>query len=841
MRINEDAVRKYRAHPWAENKDSKLNEGVKHVFQTLQITLRLMKKRILQKPALHRSLLFGVLISCFHMSIFAQGISLTGRVTDVSGRPVEAASIEILNTNVGTYTTAAGDFRVDLPARGKYTAAVSASGFAMSITEVDLRGDDHKPVIVVLHSIATQLDEVVVTAVKREQELQDVHPSISALNAKTIDAFQLWTASHLTAIIPNLYAANPGDGRNVISIRGITSSSYDPAVTTYIDGVNQFTLDTYIPQLFDVDRIEVLRGPQGTLYGRNAMGGVINIITRAPSNETNGFIRADIGNKGLQRYTASVSGPLQKNRLFFGVAALAEVSNGFFRNDFNNSHFDKQQHIGADYMLRYVASKKFSLTADVKHLSNLNRGTFSLAPDKDAAFANPFRVDQNAIAHLSDRNFNASVSGRLHTAHVHMDAQVAWQSNYRFYQQPIDADFSPIDGITIINNYGRSWNRVSVLTEEIRLSSPAELGHRVRWLAGLYSFQQQSPNKQATHFGKDAALVGSPDSDYAIINTTKLHGDGVAAYGDATYAINNRIEVSAGVRVDYQHSKEFVLGEYQPDASPAPVFQTQPDTSAAKSFHAVSPSASIGLLLTRSVHLYLNYSRGFRTGGLTQLGADPSQPPLYAYKPEHSDNFEVSLKSVFFDHRLHVNWSVFATSITDVQVPTLVLPAAITVTRNAGKLASHGFDADLIAAPLKGLETQWSIGYTHARFHKLLLSSNGSETNLAGNHQIFTPDVTSMFAAQYSVQPDQHKHQKIFARAEWFYLGQEYFDLANTIRQAPHQLFNARMGIVLPHLEIDAWIRNVFDSRYIAFAYDFGGVHLGDPRTYGMSIKLALR
>src|SRR4030095_11452262 len=120
----------------------------------------------------------------------------------------------------------------------------------------------------------------------------------------------------ITAIIPNLYSANPGDHRNVTSIRGITSTSYDPAVATYIDGVNQFNLDTYISQLYDIERIEVLRGPQGTLYGRNAMGGVINIITKKPTNQPNGFGSVSIGNYGRQRYNLGIRGPLIKDKLF---------------------------------------------------------------------------------------------------------------------------------------------------------------------------------------------------------------------------------------------------------------------------------------------------------------------------------------------------------------------------------------------------------------------------------------------------------------------------------------------------------------------------------------------
>ena len=114
---------------------------------------------------------------------------------------------------------------------------------------------------------------------QKDEQLQKVPFSISALTSKEVKEYRLWNAKDLTAIVPNLYSANSGDERNVASIRGIGTTSYDPAVATYIDGVNQFTLDTYTSQLMDVERIEVLRGPQSTLYGRNAMGGVINIIT----------------------------------------------------------------------------------------------------------------------------------------------------------------------------------------------------------------------------------------------------------------------------------------------------------------------------------------------------------------------------------------------------------------------------------------------------------------------------------------------------------------------------------------------------------------------------------
>src|SRR5690606_41515849 len=146
------------------------------------------------------------------------------------------------------------------------------------------------------------------------------------INASEVTEFRMWNADQVTAIIPNVYSANPGDNRNVTSIRGITSTSYDPSVATYVDGVNQFSLDTYIAPLFDTERIEVLRGPQGTLYGRNAMGGVINILTTQPGNQTRGFAAISAGSNGRQRSWLGVTTPIGPTELVLGGSRLAEES-----------------------------------------------------------------------------------------------------------------------------------------------------------------------------------------------------------------------------------------------------------------------------------------------------------------------------------------------------------------------------------------------------------------------------------------------------------------------------------------------------------------------------------
>jgi iron complex outermembrane recepter protein len=580
-----------------------------------------------------------------------------------------------------------------------------------------------------------------------------------------------------------------------------------------------------------VERIEVLRGPQGTLYGRNAMGGIINIITRQPSAKTEGFAEMSLGNYGLRRFTTGLRLPVIKNRLHAGAAVLYEELDGYYRNVFNNSKFDRQYRLGANYYLKYSGGTKWNAVLNIKHLANRNRGAFTLAGNKDEAFANPFMVNQNAIGRLVDNTFNGSLSLNHLGKRVVVSAQTAYQSNYRYYETPVDADFSPIDGVDIINNYGREWNNVKVLTQELKFSSAAPL----KWVAGVFLFHQKIPNRQATHFGEDAAFVGAPDKNFAIVNTTKATNTGSSLFAQGTYAITQQLEVIAGLRYDYQRTRQSVLSEYQPDASPVPVFEIRPDTSARASYSALSPKLGLQFHQHQNTSLYLLYSRGYRTGGLTQLSADPSQPPLFAYKPEYSNNFELGSKNVLFSNRLRANIALFYTTITNAQVATLVLPDAITITKNTGSLTSKGVEAELAATLLKGLEAAYNLGYTQAKYTALKVAQNGGVTDLAGRRQVFTPELTSMLALQYGI--DVSRAVKLVARGEWLYVGETYFDLANTIRQAPYHLLNARAGIALKHVELMFWARNLSDTKYIGYAYEFGAVHLADPKTYGLTLR----
>ena len=783
-------------------------------------------------------ILFSLIV--FHFVVDAQQVyAIRGKIVDASQKPVRAASVHLLNSNRGAVSDNQGSFEIEKISAGKYTIQVSAIGFAAIEKELSV-GQDQQPIEIQLNDASVQLEAVLVSAQKSEEFLQKVPFSISGISARQVQQYRLWNSQDITAIVPNLYSANPGDNRNVTSIRGITSTSYDPAVATYIDGVNQFGLDTYIGNLLDVERIEVLRGPQSTLYGRNAMGGVINIITKQPTNKMAASGEISIGNHGQQRYSLAGRMPLVKNRLFIGVAGLYESRDGYYENEFDNTSFDRQHQFTGNYYLSYFSQSNWKFNLNFKNHSNRNNGAFPLVNGKEDALENPFKLNQDATAKMIDNVFNASLSANYSGKAINFVSQTAYQTNHRYYNHPLDGDFSPIDGVTIINDYGDKWNNVKVLTQEFRVSSPASIQSKLKWTAGTYFFYQDNPVKQAVHFGDDAALVGAPEPNFSIINSTKGKSSGWALFGQVSYAVSQKIDLIAGLRYDHEHKKYDILGQYQKDPDPQPQFDIRPDTSAQINFDAFSPKFGIALKADPNTNLYVTYSRGYRTGGLTQLSSDPSQPPLYPYKPEYSNNFEAGVKSNLCQNHLRINVAAFLIHVTDAQIPTLLVPDAVTVTRNAGKLSSKGVELELAATPAKDWEISYNFGFTDAKYQRLKLSQNGSAVDLDGKRQVFTPNTTSALVVQYSAALVPHKALRLVVRGEWFWLGKQYFDLSNTISQEAYHLFNTRMGISLKDCEFMIWTRNLGDHKYIAYAYDFGAIHLGDPLTWGITCSFHL-
>ena len=763
---------------------------------------------------------------------FSQYNTIAGTVHDENNKPVYAASVHLLNTNQTALSNEDGSFVLKNVDTGTYTLAVAAINYALQEKQVVVT-EKKFSVNIQLQPDTKRLDDVMVTAEKRETNSQQLPVSITALSARQITEYRLWNSNALTAIVPSLYSDNPGDGRNVTSMRGIVTTSYDPAVATYIDGVNQFSLDTYIGTLTDVERIEVLRGPQGTLYGRNAMGGVINIITKQPTNKTEAFAELNVGNHGLQRYNAGFRVPLINNKLYFGVTGLYNAQNGFYRNDFTGKKYDNQHLFYGNYFLKYVPADKWMITANIKHQENRNNGTFPLVLSKEEAFANPYHLSQNATATMIDNLFNASMVVNHAGIGINFNSISSYQSNSRIYNAPLDGDFSPLDVVSIINNYGKPYNAVKVFTQELRVTS-GDAKRKLQYTAGVYVFYQNNPVKQGTYYGEFAnAAYHLHDSLFTIINTSKSIGIGTAFYGQLQYQITAKLKLTGGIRYDYEHRKLSVESEYEKGDFTVAI---PPDSSAKAHFDAVSPKLSLQYSFSQNNNVYLTYSRGYRVGGLSPLPPDPSGPvALSSYSPENSNNYEVGSKNVFFENKLRVNLAAYITYVNNAQVPTLVLPDAITLIRNTGKLQTKGIEAELEAVPAKGLTIVYNGGIIQTKYKSLKISQGGESINLDGKKQIYTPAATSALAVQYGAFIG--KQTKFLIRGEWQYRGKMYFDFANSLSQNDYTIFHARAGIETKYVGIYVWCRNITNTRYISYAYDFGAVHLGDPRTFGVTVS----
>jgi iron complex outermembrane receptor protein len=790
-----------------------------------------------------RVILLGCFV-CLFTHLSARDLSsVLGKVNTSAGRPLPGVIVRIAGLEGSTQTDTQGRYRFDSIAAGSYLISLARPGYSTLVTRIHVASDSAGPqeiATVVLQEDLTSLGEVIVSAEKREQLNTQIPASVTILDAAAVNDFRVWNVAELTGIVPSLYAADPGDNRSVISIRGITTTSYDPAVALYVDGVSQFGLDTYIGELLEPERIEVLRGPQSTLYGRNTSGGVINIVTRQPSLRKSAFAELNAGNYGQQRYKAGFTTPLGR-RLHFGAAGMWSGNEGFYTNTFDGSRYDRQHIVSGAYFLKWSSlNRRWRLSLDVKHQLVQNRGAFPLVFGADEALQHPFELSQNAVAAMNDRTWNASAALRYSGRGFELHSQTAWQTNRRIYNGPLDGDFSSADAISIENDFGGDWNRVRVLTQELRISSPAQRSDKdLTWVAGTYLFEQRSPVKQATIFGRDAALTGSPDSLYRIVNTSAAVNSGLAFFGQLSIPLGARLKLTGGLRYDYQRSRLALRSDYVSDKGD-PGFAIQDDTSGKTKFDALSPKAALLYQLNERSSLFTAYSRGFRTGGLTQLGTDPSQPALSPFNPEYSNNFEAGVKSTLWHDRLRLGVTGFYISVTDVQIPSLVLPEAYTITKNTGAMRSYGAEAELQALLLSGLRLQYSFGYTDARYTALRLPANGVEQDFGGNRQIFTPGYTSMLALQYQRPLSQRRRMDLVLRGEWLELGRQYFDAANTIAQAPYRLFNARAALRLPAAEFALWMRNAGDVRYIDYAYDFGAVHLGNPRTYGATMALRL-
>src|SRR5690606_14961975 len=242
-----------------------------------------------------------------------------------------------------------------------------------------------------------------------------------------------------------------------------------------------------------------------------------------------------------------------------------------------------------NYYLKYLLNNQWAMTLNFKHVANRNDGAFALIMGLDDAFETPFHLAQNAKTEMVDNSRNVSLSVNQFGNAINFSSRTAYQSNHRYYRDPIDGDFSPLDAISIVNDYGTDWNNVKVWTQEFKLSSAPAKDAPINWTVGTFLFHQDAPTRQGTHFGADAGMMGEGTPTHATsILTNSAVNQGAAVFGQLGYDFGNGLELQAGLRYDYEHAALDARGEFQPDG--VDVMVTQPDTAASANFHALSPS-----------------------------------------------------------------------------------------------------------------------------------------------------------------------------------------------------------------------------------------------------------
>lgn len=344
-----------------------------------------------------------------------------------------------------------------------------------------------------------QLEDVIVTANKREENIIKVNTSITSLSAKKIEETRTWGLSGLSALVPNYNYQELGVSfQQIQAIRGIQVFSENPAVSTYIDDVNNLDILANGFAFSNIERIEVLRGPQGTLYGRNAMGGVVNIITKKPNNQVGGFAETSFGNLGLGRYSFGFKAPIVKDKLFFGIDGLFQKQDGFLINDtagtFNPSANANGKNVGGEQNLygnmyfKWLASKRFQLTLNLKgQQDKSNNSGFMVSQFSDSyARANPNTINLARIAKHERTVLNSSLVAKYFGEQFTVTSISALQTIGFGFE---DLDFPGLYHSFYNGKIGELLPPQKVWSEEFRINS--NTANKFQYTAGIYAFTQK--------------------------------------------------------------------------------------------------------------------------------------------------------------------------------------------------------------------------------------------------------------------------------------------------------------------------------------------------------------
>jgi len=643
---------------------------------------------------------------------------------------------------------------------------------------------------------ALQFSDVIVTANKLEESIQDVPMSISAFDALTLDDRNISSVEALSDYVPNLILLGQGtSSATVPTMRGITAELGTYAVSTamFIDGIPVLSFSGYEDTLQNIERVEVLRGPQGTLYGKNAEAGAINIITRQPDNRFQGSVSVDGGEDYKKEACVNISGPVIQDKLFFSVSGQYYSKDGFITNRYTGNAANDKEHWYGKGQVKWAPTDTLAFDLIVSRLEYDNDGNnMGLSEYGAAAFGLVASGDRNVYSGLEPNEESKSTTQSLKVSYdLGETLSVTSITTHRLFADHFNADY---DFNPLALMHSLSDNEYDKISQELRLSSNTL---KMKWVAGLYYDKD------------DDTFHNILSSIVPAMNTTtdrRLGGEGYAVFGQLRYALTSRIGVTGGLRYEKQDKdmRDHLSG-----------------SAFDGSWDDMSPKFSVDYTFTPQVMGYLTVAKGFRSGGFNAFSTDPEYD---SYDNEALWSYEIGAKTRFFDNRLIVNGALFYMNIDDMQVTEWVSPSLSYIT-NAATAVSYGAELEVQARITPQFTITGNIGCTNAEFDEYQDALDNYCNNKAPN----VPGYTFSLGGQYRTG------NGFYAGVDVTGCGKMYLDNANRHQRDAYQLVNAKAGYEAARWDIYLYGKNIFDQDYTmdGFAGGFYKVY-SDPREVGL-------
>ncbi len=723
------------------------------------------------------------------------------------------------------------------------------------------------------------LATIIVTAQKRSERILRVPVAITSLGRAQLADMKVDNASILAEQVPNLHANGINGGQTpVFSLRGVSMFDYSfnqsSPIALYRDEVYKGTFALFGVEMFDLDRVEVLRGPQGTLYGKNTTGGAINVFSARPGFAFEGYLRAGAGNYDRREVEGAVQAPLVTDKLAVRAAFTYAVADGWAKNIAPGApNLEGVDQLGGRLSVLYRP------TGDLKLLLIL--AASKQRPEDYLVYGRPGPLGAGAgvydMFHASDPVHNPRGDYfRGNLSPYSIDAPLTQKRHQNTQAASLTADWaiSRTLSLTSITSYDYGDIFVPDLTD----GSPIEV-LRLDYYGRTHQFTQDL-RLTSDHIGPVDFIVGAYYQHELVYNTTEqqyfngidVNGDGLhdvndcidsglfiacrygnrfrqirdsaAAYGDASYSLKSILKLRAGLRFtdDTGRLRDFNAQVRGPDGTP--IANTIPgdpdniDATLGKNIHnqALTGHAGIDITPNRDLLIYGSYSRGYRSGAFNaQAFFSPDETTIV--QPETVDAYEIGTKGSAFDHRLEISADVFAYDYRNQQILNINPTTAAQQLINLPRSRIRGLEIEASARPISQVTLRSSFSLLDTRFRQATV--NG--TDIAGNRLPNAPDVSATASMDWEFLRNSHATARL--HLDGSYRSRQYFEVFNLARlaQSPYALFNGRLAVDLRggKLELALWARNLTNKFYVTSAIDilqgFGVdyFHVGAPRTFG--------